>query len=89
MQNIKSPLLGPSWADTFLSNASSCGVEKGAFHEHTNIALILVIHKKGKNPQGFINYILINAKMKLNSKLLPILLEKYMGDLFTLVRPVL
>lgn len=72
-------LLGP-----ILLNAIEAAVEKGAFHEHTNVALITLIHKKGKNPQECASYrpiSLINADMKLYSKMLVTRLESFMDKL--------
>ena len=69
-------LLGPVLLASILS-----AVEQGAFHEHTNVALISLIPKKGRDHTDCANYrpiSLIDADKKLYSKVLAIRLEKHL-----------
>lgn len=72
-------LLGP-----VLLSSIQTAIEKGAFHEHTNVALISLLPKKGKDLLHCSNYrpiSLINSDLKIWSKLQALRLEHYMDKL--------
>lgn len=72
-------LLGP-----VLLSSIQAALEKGSFHKHTNVALILLLAKKDKDPLQCSHYrpiSLINSDLKIYSKLLALRLERYMDKL--------
>ena len=74
-------ILGPIWLDTL-----NYAVEQGGFHRDLNTALITVIPKPGKDPLECASHrpiSLINADLKIFSKVLTSRLEKVIGKIIS------
>lgn len=72
-------ILGPIWL-----NSINSAIRKGYFHKDLNTALISVLHKPGKDPQNCSSYrpiSLINADIKIYSKVIAMRLDKVAGKL--------
>ena len=72
-------IIGPIWLDTI-----NAAIGKGCFHKDLNTALISVLPKPGKDPQNCASYrpiSLINADIKIYSKVIAMRLDKVMGKL--------
>lgn len=68
-------ILGPTLLQTINS-----AVERGAFHQQTNTAIISLLPKKGKDPLDCSNYrpiSLLGADLKLYAKVLALCLERF------------
>lgn len=68
---------------TLLQTINSA-VERGAFHQQTNTAIISLLPKKGKDPLDCSNYrpiSLLGADLKLYAKVLALRLERFIGKL--------
>ena len=72
-------IIGPIWLDTI-----NYAIKKGYFHKYLKTALILVLHKPGKDPQSCSSYCpisLINTDIKIYSKVIALCLDKVVGKL--------